>query len=285
MTESIGVTTWHLGGGLGEADHQGLILGSLDTIANDAGGDVILLTEAARTTAEHPEEQIRDIAGATEEAARRLGYNSFQYVPYDDDEQVAGKPEHFQRYMMVIGRNVGILIARLGSRNGFDLSIASPSLKPGCGISAVAGHFEDRSDTLRLPMARAAWDRDPDLIIGRLNALHGEDRLARNIRLVNKLGLTAFAKQLPADGQGKIKRVQSLVNRNIEMASGQTLDFMNSRGFEDTDPKHQPTHYFAGGLRTQLDYIMARSGLVEATSLPRRRLAGSQNAVVSALVR
>jgi hypothetical protein len=101
---------------------------------------------------------------------------------------------------------------------------------------------------------------------------------------MGRLGLAELTQELPADGQGKIKRLQSVFNRTHGMSSEHLLDFLEYRALVDTDRQHQPTQRLSGIYLAQLDYILARPE-VQVTNLPSRRLAGTSNKVRSALVK
>lgn len=117
----------------------------------------------------------------------------------------------------------------------------------------VGVHFDDKSEEERHAEVtdfylHVAKDDVPAVLAGDLNAMHGDDKIARYLK---KPLFSAAANHVPSD------RFRDISTRLIGMADGRTMRYLTQSYLSDADPQHQPTW----GQRhlppvAQLDHIL-----------------------------
>lgn len=200
--------------------------------------------------------------------ASQLGYEALT-VPYRDSEVHPSGEQH----ITLLSR-----IALDASEVRLDTRSAIKAVMPGGEqdkpLHLFGAHFDDRSELARLRMAEAFLDIVsnglPTVLAGDLNSMHFEDRIAKLLRSGTVRGLARIAPH---------PRIRSLGTRLTEMATGSTMGVLESAGFTDADPNHEPTMTKAG-LKVSLDHFMLR-GDIYAVDFTNQAVPGSDHRAIA----
>lgn len=175
-------------------------------------------------------------------------------------------------------------IVSLGSRNAVHMPLLNMTGNNTETILDFFGvHLDDRSEQRRLAQVErliAATEFSGKIAIGGdLNAMHRADPLARTLRMVRPIvqRMPTIAPR-PDFKPPRLKRIGSLASRLTDMATGTTLQQLESAGFVDADTSHQPTK---GPFN--LDHILLK-GLVAFSQRTHEKSHLSDHRAVSALV-
>jgi endonuclease/exonuclease/phosphatase family metal-dependent hydrolase len=165
------------------------------------------------------------------------GYQAFR-AEYADDHE-------WQRHYMILLSRIAVqnsTTLRLGHRNGIGVMLQDPASKR--ALHTVGAHFDDRTEALRQGQVAALLEHidvaEPTVLIGDLNALHGEDSLSKLIcnPLLQLLARGAMNARYFRQGN---EEKRAIVPRLREMASGTTFDVLEAAGLRDIDLLHRPT--------------------------------------------
>ena len=281
---SIELATWNVAKGLRD-ENQSQILEGIKKL----GSDVIVISEAFKTTIASPEEQRQqydDIFGEIEGFALDNGYEQvigYPYVDYPKPPEAVGD----EVYGLVLSRTAinlnNVEMIRMGGRNALNLELLYPTEdNKTIAIQAIAVHLDDRNEDLR----RMAMDSLPEhlipsrpkVILGDFNAMHGDTPIARLLR--TKPARVIANNSFP-------KRARTITTRAVEMANGSVMASLENMGFRDADRFSQPTYRLGRIAVGQLDHIMiANSETVHivATQTKVRNFKGSDHKAISSVI-
>ncbi len=253
--QGLQVAAWNVARGLSDPQRAPEIIQGIEAL--DA--DVVILSES------HDKERTE----VDSDFASRLGYSSLTVayqdtVPHSSDEQ----------YLTALVRNNNARMepVRLGTRTGITVLGATPDTP----LSIIGAHFDDRREYFRRGMAQSAIDEHkPDVLLGDLNSMHGEDHKAQ---ILHHPVVRGLSRALPH------ARMRSLATRLVEMADGGTMRMLHEAGMADADPAHTPTMRMLGRAVVQLDHILYREQDVFAQQFDVHRLNGSDHYAIAATV-
>ena len=138
---------------------------------------------------------------------------------------------------------------------------------PGLTIHGV--HFDDQSEEKRVVAARdLLLDREVSgrirashvatladtIALGDFNAMHARDPRSKLPRTVGEV-VSDIEVGDYYDRSKKVRRLAGKVIRICRMANGGTLALLESEGFHDADPAHQPT-IGSGRVAFQIDHVL-----------------------------
>ena len=270
---AVEVATWNIARGLSE-EHSRFtqIVEGLKGL-----GDIIALPEAYAEGANVSPELIADRLGQLATFASVYGYEITDTAYQDADPTRPDVAEGFEQHIVLLhgkGLYSRVKPTRLGTRNALEFLFREAPNKP--EIRGVAVHLDDRSEALRRGMVdevfRILGVNQPTLLMGDLNAMHGDSWSARLLRTAPAGFL---AEHLPG------ARGKWLASRLIEMADGGTMNRLTGAGLRDADVLGQATYKFRGIPFGQLDHIMT-AGEVVVRNFSAKNLPGSDHKAVSA---
>lgn len=216
---AIKVASWNILDGFSKEDHIDPII----DIVRSMEADVAVFPEAY-------DDNRPDFVEDVTERFKELDYETIHgpYEPLDDHEERHG--------IMAISRlGTSGRLFRLGVFNAVQLFPVDPVTKT--TINFVGAHFDDRRETSRLIQARQLvqelfQDQRANVLAGDLNAMHGGDL---RTRLIGNRAVGSLARHVPH------ARAQSIATRLHGMASGTTIELLETNSLRDADPSHQPT--------------------------------------------
>lgn len=184
---------------------------------------------------------------------RNAGYNVFEQK-YDDTDGRAdrhrlvaiAKPEHIADVSSV----------SLAGRNVFLFNLAN-------GAQFMGGHWDDRTEARRMRMTTEAlqWLGRDAIVAGDLNAMHRRGVTTSLLRAARPVAnMLPASDPVPGQKTPRLQRAGSVGQRLTQMASGTTLRAFTNAGFQDADPRKQPTMK-KGPIAVQLDHILYRGNV------------------------
>lgn len=226
---TVACGAWNIKGGFGDEAHTLVLMEQLKQL----DVDVWVLSEAFDATGE--------FVAADEIVAQ--GYEPKVIVDRDETDPRSNRMLVMLSRIACTGSKV-----RLGERNAASLHFSE------IGLHVIGAHFDDRSELARLSSSHALANQidldNPFILAGDLNAMHGQDRIAR---LLRQRASQAITEHLPHT------RLQNIATRLVGMADGRTMQYLADSGLADADPKHQATLTPYGLPVAQLDHIMYTS--------------------------
>jgi hypothetical protein len=231
---AVEVMAWNV---LGAFSDESRAKGILQAIQEQRPGTAVF-SEAYREDKDHLLDNVL-------EELDRNGYTTV-YGLYEDDDGRQDRHGIIGIVRNEIMANDKPQIISLGSRNAVRMPLLHSAANAERVVDFFGVHLDDRSEQRRLAQAErliaVAKFSGQAVIGGDLNAMHRTDSLARALRMVHPV-----AKRMPTVEPRpdfrppKLKRIGSLASRLTDMATGTTLQQLESAGFEDADRSHQPT--------------------------------------------
>ena len=180
-----------------------------------------------------------------------LGLQSRGYdVAHNSDTTLIDRTDRTS-FIGIVRRDLGrASVMSIGSYRGFIAHVTDPI--SGRELKLGGSHMDDRTEEKRL--AQVADLPQLDVFMGDLNAMHGDDTIAKAIRLFGPI-TRRFAEQDPdfAINTNPVSKMMSMSQRLVRMADGRVLKALEaSHGLKDSDPTHKPTIH---GL-VQIDHIL-----------------------------
>ncbi len=219
------LSAWNVKGALEYEERANQAVRDID----DLDSDVLVLSEAFHD----------GISPEAEIGLRGLGYSI---------TAVNRQPDDSRKYRMTA------LLDRTGSKvQPIQLGerAAVSCTNDGAGLHVVGAHLSDESEASRVNSIDKYLEivnpDIPSVLMGDLNAMFGDTRLAKLLRLP---GVGRLSGLVPNE------RLISLSSRLISMASGETIAKLDKAGYVDADHKYQPTMKFGRFAVAQLDHIL-----------------------------
>lgn len=229
---SVRVGSWNIEGrlshyatrGRGTPDHILRGIEELDT-------DVLLLPEAY--------DRVLGVSATIDESLRDMGYENMYDVAYNDVgprmyPAAVKEPSLRMLSKLAFEKCAGIRLGDL--RNAIDITIIDPeTAKP---IRIIGVHLDDRNEANRLRQVDdlirlIEASKTPVVLMGDLNAIYGDTRIARFLR--NGFVRT-LAESIPIEG------LSDFATRGTDMAIGTTMQRLTADGLlVDADPDHHGT--------------------------------------------
>jgi endonuclease/exonuclease/phosphatase family metal-dependent hydrolase len=246
--ETIKIASWNICNGLSNPAAMPAVVERIKGLE----ADIVALPEAFSTTETDSLSGSQvELLSEVQEKLKGAGYETLG-TPYRD---VDGRKDRHAFIMLHRREDAEMHRVDLGSRIVIGARIAELSL-------AVTGlHLDDRHEVSRLEQASnlvgSLNNNDHNVLMGDFNAMHRHDRRAQVLRLARPIAhlLPSVDPGEQAPNLAKFRRLGSLSQRLTEMATGATLDYLASEGYEDTDPQMRPT---MGPV--QLDHILSNFG-------------------------
>ncbi len=243
-----------------------------------------------------------ETAAVLEESVRRLGKLGYAVT-------VAGEKDSTNRpdktgFVGIVREGLGtggVKVARF--RQGFMATVTDPETKAALRIGGR--HMPDTDETHRLGelcdlfpdyenVRRGGHcirtiDYNPGVLLNDDNAMHGESKIARTLRLIRPLTdrVPDYADRdfNGATGLDKLRGAAHLLQSLAWMADGKTMEWLGLMGFKDADPERQPTVHLGRWGVAQLDHILYNSRNVHASGhRVHREVGGSDHWPISATV-
>jgi len=228
--------------GFGDPDRKELLLDFVESI----NPDVAFFSEAYKTHTN------LSVVQSSTRVLEELGYDVIL-----GQDSVVNKRTDQTNFIGIVRRKLGRgSIMQMGHYQGYIANVTEPDSGELLRVGGI--HLDDRNEELRLQ--QLSHLPSLDVLMGDLNAMHGQDLIAKSLRFLHPF--TQRLKEFDTDPSktNKVQQIMSLGQRIVRMADGRVLDELLRLGLQDSDPTHQPT-IDNGIIYVQIDHILHTDSL------------------------